>query len=431
MKPFRFPIPYLTGFVESAPVDVLEQYCYLNVQGLELVAFGRGILRLCHEFQSNCDIVVDSDCEWVPNQSIRDRLEYGITVKPFQLAIVSGNVQLCQMLIESEVDVNDSQSNEMGVLSPVEIAVTMAHFEVLQLLHNHGAIIDDPALLLVCVQQEDTLIFDWLRNQGLDLQSMEDLTLLHECIKRSSVFVDYLIEKAEMIGLEWKTDQSLIAAAYSNLTLVQMITRERNVTDLVLQHALLIAAEHGNLQICEFLMENGLVQKQPKSSVMRVSSKSVDGFKCLLENNAPLDHLLIPTVIKSCIEQRRPDIIQLLLKFNPKGHASTTGSDSCLLLAKIRQEPKIYHLLLDYFNCQDSKPSVLTATALELDAPELFSSIDNTLLHICCIRGKPNLVSHLIENGADLQQYFKYGRSLLHIAASHNHLKVCQILIQH
>ena len=453
----------LHGAAWSGDLELLQYLIENGSDGFSKTKDGRSCLHIAAE-QGDLNI-----CRMLLknyNFVIHETDDAGLTV--LHSAALGGDLALLQYLIENGSDVFSKTKNGRSCL---HLAAEKGHLDLCRAL---------------------------LQNYNFDIHARDDdmfTVLLHAACSDDLKLLEYLIENGSDLFSKTKDGRSCLHLAAQNghfeicEALLQKYNFDIHATDDFSCTALHGAAWSGDLELLEYLIENG----------SDIFSETKDGRSCL--------HLAAQNghfeICKALLQKYNFDIhttddsswtalhgaawggdvelLQDLIENGSDVFSETKDGRSCLHVAAERGHLKICRALLqnydfDVYARDDSGLSVLHLAAwggdLELfeylveNGSDIFSKIKDggsclhlaaengqfkickallqkynfdihatddsswTALHSAAWSGDLELLQYLIENGSDIFSETNDGRSCLHLAAKRGHLKICRALLQ-
>lgn len=290
---------------------------------------------------------------------------------PLQLAILTGNLGITELLLDFGADmhaVGMLTSMECGQ-SPLQIACRKGEVGIAMLLISRGAAVDmpvefGPSALQSAAQTGNLEITTLLLENGADVNAQFGyLGCALECAirARATNVVELLLKRGANANGHWKGKTPLQSAV--------MIDDEPMVKRLLQlgadvnapagnrggRTALQWAAENGNLDLCQTLLNAGAhvnaapakesKPNQPKTTALAaaVSSKTYQLVELLLKQGADINDCRGErTALEAATELNDLQMVQLLLKTR-----ANAGQDRSILVAARLKSPELILALLD------------------------------------------------------------------------------------
>ena len=386
----------LHGAAWSGDLELLQYLIENGSDGFSKTKDGRSCLHIAAE-QGDLNI-----CRMLLknyNFVIHETDDAGLTV--LHSAALGGDLALLQYLIENGSDVFSKTKNGRSCL---HLAAEKGHLDLCRAL---------------------------LQNYNFDIHARDDdmfTVLLHAACSDDLKLLEYLIENGSDLFSKTKDGRSCLHLAAQNghfeicEALLQKYNFDIHATDDFSCTALHGAAWSGDLELLEYLIENG----------SDIFSETKDGRSCL--------HLAAQNghfeICKALLEKYNFDIhatddsswtalhgaawsgdlelFQYLIENGSDVFSKTKDGRSCFHLAAEEGHLKICKLLLKNYN---------------FDIHARDDDMFTVMLRASC-SDDLELLEYLIQNGSDILSKTKHGGSCLHLAAENGHLKICKALLE-
>lgn len=191
---------------------------------------------------------------------------------------------------------------------------------------------------------------------------------------------------------------------------------------------LLYAAEHGNLQLVDILIEKGanveaswkgwtpLSASASNGHLETVQSLLTHGVQINLQglNDSTIENYVIPLYVAS--QHGHTEVVQLLLNNGAVARVTLETGHTPLHTAAFRGHPKIVEVLI--------------RAGAEIDG-KIVSGKDlgMTPLHYASIQGSPRSISALLNAGADIDNGESEGLTALHLATAFGNYEAMELLL--
>ncbi|XP_044729552.1 serine/threonine-protein phosphatase 6 regulatory ankyrin repeat subunit A-like [Chrysoperla carnea] len=339
--------------------------------------------------------------------------KYGLT--PLHTAVIKGNKEIVNLLIKNKAKVNAKSDHG----TPLQLAMIIAHLEILKFLIAKGAdinVVDNKMVKPAVLAGNKDIVETLLKTKPhINIKDPEYAELLHSAIiKGHTHLVKYFIKK----GFDVNSNNFLnvtplyIAAGIDQEEIAEiLITNGANVNVVTEGGAPLhVATEHGHNNVVQILLRNG-------ASIDIKDSK----------NRTPLELAVVHGYVQ---------IVKMFLQFN-KVNINGTTQDGLTLLHIASQEESNLNMVkflvnigcdVNAKNNKGSKPIHIAAREGNKDIVEFFlskglsineyGSKNQTLLHYAAIEGHLEVIKYLIAQGANINAKDSDGITPMHIAAN-------------
>ena len=351
------------------------------------------------------------------------------------LAAERGHFKICKALLQKyNIDIHATDDSSWTALHG---AAWSGDLELLQDLIENGSDVfretkDGRCCLHLAAERGHLKICRaLLQNYNFDVYARDfsGLSVLHHAAWGGDLeLFEYLVENGSDIFSKIKDGGTCLHLAAQNgqfkicKALLQKYNFDIHATDDSSRTALHGAAWSGDLELLQYLIENG----------SDIFSETKDGRSCL-HIAAERGHLKI---CRALLQNYNFDIyarddsglyvshhaawsgdlelFQYLIEKGSDIFIKTKNNSSCLHFAAKVGGLKICRAVLQNYN-------------FDINARD---DDGFTVLHSAAWSGDSELWQYLIENGSDIFSKTKNGRSCLHIAAEQGHLKICRVLLE-
>jgi ankyrin repeat protein len=319
---------------------------------------------------------------------------------PLYLAALCGFHELTEHLIMKYPQQVNARSG--NYVSPLGAALGREHFDVAQLLYEHGADVDvrglgDWTLLYAASRRGNHQIVEWLVNHGADLNLHVGLgisTPLHTAAARGWVEISHIFlqRNADKNALNGRGRTPLhMASEGGHINVAQLLLDhgvDVNSLDNDISSALHLASKQGHVDVAQVLLEHG------------VDANARD-------NNGS-------TALHLASEQGHTVIAQFLVEHGVDVNAQDYKRSTALHLASKQGHTDIAQLLLDH--------------GVDVN---VWDNNRFTALHLASGQGHTDIARMLFEHGVDVNAWGKNRSTALHVASESGKLEVVCLLLDH
>ncbi|KAI8906071.1 hypothetical protein EDD86DRAFT_211428 [Gorgonomyces haynaldii] len=299
-KPYRFQLLDDLKFLETAPMEILQHYNRYELidnhalsfdektdTKLHRICFIRGITKLAQLLiQRNrmIDSVLKQDFQrnWMEDKTIQ-RITQVLgqsSAKPLQLAAISGNQTVCEMLLDAGISPNDCYySNAFGYyanykdgflpLQPLLVSVITGNLSLCKFFYDRGGrlvpyaspeghlISGNP--MEICIREGHDDIFQWLLEMDIHPHQRQLEHCIRSALENNNLqMLDYLIQQSQDCGLSWKSQDTFKSAVIGgNLEICRSILQSVAITQDTLNLSYEQALSNGHTRLCQYLQEHG------------------------------------------------------------------------------------------------------------------------------------------------------------------------------
>ena len=373
---------------------------------------------------------------------------YGKT--PLSNAVINGNADMVSLLLENGADI-ECKSKYKGGLTPLQRAFTKGNKEIIKLLIEKGANVNvyckDKPLLHTAIENDDKSLVELLIENGANTEYKDkklysplffaadngktDMILLLlekgadiECKGRyesTPLFVAVCNENLELVSLllekgadiECENEDGLtplsVAATNGDLDMVSFLLEEganieheekNGMTPLdraILGRSLEYAAMGKNKEMISFLIDKGADIKHedkfgmtPLDLAIQIGNKET--ISLLIDKGADVNRILKEngietTALFSAIDKKNAEIISLLLEKGADVNLTIMNGFSVLQKAITDKNKKLVSLFLD------------AGAEINRNSNEIETALQDAII---TKNYEPEILSHLIERGADV-----------------------------
>ena len=336
-------------------------------------------------------------------------LRHGATVNssnasnttPLHLAIAGGNVDVFMLLLDSGADLN--RRNNYGLTS-LHIAAGCGHLQLCRIL---------------------------LKDYSLDLYAKDNggKIPLHVCAHSHSwESFQFLVEMGSDVHLKTKTGGTClhIAAEVGDLNLCKMLLKNPSFDVHMIDDQggspLHFCAVSGNNELFKFLVEMGgdiyLKTKSGKNCLHIAAEKGQLNLCQWLLQNYKYDVNITDndgwTPLHSCLESGNNDLFQFFINIGSKIYLNTNTGQNCLHIAAASGNLILCKTLLENY-------------VFDIHATDIYGY---TALHWCAKGGNYELFHFFMEIGSDVHRKTIHGTTCLNIAAKNGHWKFYKLLLE-
>jgi ankyrin repeat protein len=340
------------------------------------------------------------------------------------------NKEIVRLLIEKEIDINQTNSNGSNAL---HLASEKGHKEIVQLLMENG----------------------------INFHQMElgGLNALHLASKHGhKEIVQLFIEKGININQANNNGENALhlASKEGHTQIVQLLI-EKGIdikqTNKYGQNALHLATRHGHKETVHLLIHKGFdVNKTNKYGISALHSASERGYmdivQLLIEKgiNVHLIEFGGLNALHLASRNGHKEIVRLLIEKEIDINQTNSNGSNALHFASMQGHTEIVRLLIENgINVHQMELGGLNALHLasrngHKDAVQLLiekgininqaNSNGSTALHFASMQGRTEIVQLLIENGINVHQMELGGLNALHLATRYGHKDAVQLLIE-
>ncbi|MDX2360884.1 MAG: ankyrin repeat domain-containing protein [Crocinitomicaceae bacterium] len=258
---------------------------------------------------------------------------------------------------------------------------------------------------------------------GLSSKSFSQTDDIFQAIKDNDLpavkgFVDEDLGNLEVIEEGLSSTPLLYAANEANLEIVQFLIEEgANIDALNSEglNALSLVAMKDNLPIAKYLIENGInvdqKNEQKSMAASRVMYEGSDELISLIINKTTLDEETFLNLLAVAAAQQSTSTIDLLLDKNIE-IPNTDNAINPLFSRSIRADHvRLLNLLLD-------------------KRPDFMKGHEDVWVSFAGEYGAVNVLKRFVELGNSLDITNRYGSSLIHLATKGNNLELIRFLVE-
>ena len=322
-------------------------------------------------------------------------------------AVMGGHASVASILIEYGADVQlcykEYEYYDKSSESILQLAVSTGSLTIVSLLLNTAAelnidILDDPYILIAASDFGDVAIIQQLLASGAEVNASGENRRLYEY---------NLVEQASPLHMASVRGHESVAQTLLDYG----ADREKNVETS--GTPLQVAARAGHLPIVRLLTKAGADVDNNSCGETALSIASSMGHLEIVEELLRVgasiaDHLHIPNALAAACRGSHHSIIELLLEELFGTFKEEFISADALSAACAGGDDEIVQLLLNY------------------GAPS-----SSAILRQACAAGLEGTVRTLLESGLNINADDGEGGHVLHVAASHLHLAIVRLLINH
>ncbi|KAI8904653.1 ankyrin repeat-containing domain protein [Gorgonomyces haynaldii] len=396
-----------------------------------------------------------------------------------QIACVSGDPKVCQMLLDRGVDVDDSllqRSNDMWTdpdleipsnnHSPLMLAVLIGNLEMCQFLYSSGARFQpDSKPMTESIKRGFQDITQWLMLLNVHPHT-EDLEMLIELathneeadvllyLRERQKMADIIVLPDELDGETfdvmdnkenvwiWDTNDLLETAKEGDVTTFKNICDFLHPDNALLMQCLDLAIEHRRQKMCNHLIDSFPLQLS-KEQVYQIGLFSIKLLKQLLDKKYILKKDQASHLLFTAVQTKQPQCIPQLLQ----SHADPTEiykSKTALMIAKSSGQQKVYQMLSDVLKKEqvgeihdksDQKKREL-ASAVYLKQFKKFQDLIhkkgsdiNQALFLAVRLDRVDMIRVIMKEWLDFNYTDPLGRTCLHIAVNSSY-ETMKMLLQ-
>uniref|UniRef100_A0A672PCI4 Ankyrin repeat and death domain-containing protein 1A-like n=1 Tax=Sinocyclocheilus grahami TaxID=75366 RepID=A0A672PCI4_SINGR len=310
------------------------------------------------------DAAKRNDTERV-QEIIRRGVDIKMDRKALQWAAGAGSEQAVRLLLDHDMEVDDLDGFGMN---PLLLAAWFGHLSILKILVSTGA--------------------------KLSCENKDDLNLLHCVAQRGHISIlEYVMEDLENVQLN-KVDKSGKTAFH-------------------------LAAEHGHLEVEEFLIGMGCahdLKDKEENTALHLAAKQghSDVLQKIMETGESIDEKNIDglTALHLAAEGGHYECIRLLLEAGCNVNELTHSNRSAL------------HLVAQHGSGREV--TLLVQAGIDLDSVD---SQHTSALHLAVLNNSTGIVKDLINAGCDLDIFDNRLQTALHIAAEHGWQNIAEMIL--
>lgn len=285
------------------------------------------------------------------------------TLEPLEQALIFGHTNEVKRLLESG-EVRPDEPFGTGT-TPLELAALTNNVDAMRLLQQHGARLED-------VRKKATVSLHLTAGENGELRS------------------DELLARVKSVLCGEGAGQTLLhlAARHGHLQVCRYLISERvdlNAAGEGMMTPLHVAALAGQAEVCRMLLEAGAdpnKEDEVKATplVLAAQEGQVEACRVLLEAGAPVSS----RVLYAAVASDTPAVLELLLRHGAEVNSADEGKAPALLVAAAEGKPEMCRLLL----------------AAGADPNK--GSNDLSPLLLAAARNYPEICELLLEAGADV-----------------------------
>lgn len=369
---------------------------------------------------------------------------------PLMLAVEQGNDECVVELLKAGANLQLISSNGMNAL---DIAAHAGYASIAGILLDHGASISDsrkfreiygstlatkavsPASFKKPASIADNAVFDW--SDIMESASRNDVGKIEECLKKGS--------DIEATAKDGRT-ALMIAAAQAHLEAVGCLIdngANLNATSSKGWTALMTAVRDANSVVVDFLLKNGADANQLSSDRWTALAEAAQSgqtplVKALLDYSADTEvrssHDWTP-LMHACYRGDE-DCVRLLIEAGAKIESGSQRDETPMLLAAAAGHTAIIRTLLN----QGAQPDALWAMRAKSttgtgnpisDLIERTYQLGWTPLMVACQNGHQEIVSILLQAGANTEPRSPLSKNSLEIAKENGRAEILKMLEEH
>ena len=418
------------------------------------IAAGNGCLRFCKVLLEKCNfsILMDNDNGW---SAVHFAAKAG-DLELFQYLIEQGN-DVCRRTKDGMICLHIAALN--GYFGLCKLLLEKYNVDIYLRDHNEGNV------LHFAVESGDIDICQYIIEKGIDVNSKKkDGTNCFHIAALNGHFhlCKALLEKYDF-NIHMTNDSGmnvlLFAAESGNLDLCKyLIKKGSNISSITINNmnCLLTGASQGRFRLCKALLENFDFEIHMQSSkgfnvlhyavengdleMFRyflergsyVASKTKDNRDCLHIAASQGYSFLCKTLLKfygfkintKCdkgwaaihyaVEGGNLDLVRYFVETGSDIYWKTKNNTNCLHIAASKGHTNLCEILLEEYNF------------------DIFSKNENgwNVLHYAARSGDLKLLQLFIQNGTDIYSKTKLASNCLHIAATNGHFNLCKTLVE-
>jgi ankyrin repeat protein len=413
---------------------------------------------------------MDDSKHTLPLYELSDLFQPRPTADSLYYAALSGIYDLTEHLImKYPQQVNATGGN---YVSPLGAALAREHFDVAQLLYEHGADVavrgyGNRTLLYAASRSGNRQIVEWVLSHGADLNLHSGLdcsTPLIQAALHGQVEVCHILlqHNADKNALDKRGQTPLHRASEGGYIEVARLFLDRRVDvnslDNNLSTALHLASKRGHVDVAQVLLEHGVdvnAQDTNRSTALHLVSYysyisgCTDIAQFLLKHGVDVNVQddKGSTALHLALDQGHTDIAQSIIEHGLNVNVRDNNRFTALHLASRRGHTDIARLLLEHgadVNVQGDDRSTALHLALEQGHTDIAQFLiehgvdvnvrDNnrfTALHLASSRGHTDIARLLLEHGVDVNAWGKNRFTALHLASRMGKLEVVRLLLEH
>ena len=316
-------------------------------------------------------------------------------------AVETGHLELFQYLIERGSNVHEQTKDGMNCL---HIAAGNGWFRFCKVLlenYNFDILMDNDngwSPVHFAAKAGDLELFQYLAEQGYDVcrRTKDGMICLHIAALNGCFRLCKILLEKYNVDIHWRDDN------------------EGNV--------LHFAAESGDIDLCQYIIENGSdVYSKKKDGTNCFHIAALNGHfhlcKALLENydfNIHMTNDSGMNVLLFAAESGDLDLCKYLIEKGSKISSVTMNNMNCLLTGASQGRFRLCKALLEIFDFE-----------IHMQSSKGFN-----VLHYAAENGDLEMFTYFLERGSYVSSKTKDNRDCLHIAASQGYSFLCKILLK-
>ncbi len=376
--------------------------------------------------------------------AITENTATGEPISPLLYAIYGGRKEAVELLIKNGANVNSKIDGK----SLLNIACENSNIEIIKLLINNGASIDDyTKLLLIAIDSNDKEMVESFIENGADVDgdiSATNTPLLEAIEKENKEIVELLIKNGANInqGNSYDDRPLLTATLKGNKEIVELLIKNEaniNQRDKDGNTALLNASISGNIDLVKYLLGLGLDINAVNNNrdnllTLILKNKFFENEKLIENSNKDIDMVKKYEAITELAIEKGTNINNLNLnKSNPLSYAVAIGSKKIIELM-IEKGVIINKVNIDgdtlLFNAIESSSKEIVQMFLEkgLNINAVNNQGVTPLLKAMYINDD-EIIKLLINKGAYIDIEDNKGNTPLNIAIKNKNIQIVNFLI--
>ncbi|KAI8746555.1 ankyrin repeat and KH domain-containing protein 1 [Biomphalaria glabrata] len=376
----------------SKLLDLLHRATMEKIHPLELATFE-------NDFETCLALLQHKLCDKEETQNFRpDIICYVFKQIQQRDAIHSSDIEFVRELFRLGMDVNRCQCCRK---SRMEVVLNIGSCELAKALCAHGAKLthDD---LVTAVKSQHLELISLLLNHGAPINDYDSFG----CSKYECSAIDKALEMSLTSTASFLLDHG---AYLDPLRAVSKALRTNNSKTL------------------NFLLKECANVKKPETLIRAVKSGDIQLIQVLLDAGADIDGVhKNKTPLMSAV---RTDVINFLLQ---KGANVNFKTSTTPLINAFSWTHSDFHGKLDSLEMEKTLLSVIDIFLKKGANLEDTNDYGYTALSLCVVSGfRVEVLKHLIEKGADVNRKNKIGLTALHVAALRNNYDCAKTLLEH